>query len=621
MSEQPPLGLRQGPLIVGDESEPSSDSVEQASVTSSPSTRDRGGVELDLHEELVDCECWSDVLDIVHDERLSLTTRNLVTALKKLASLCRGMSRPEIQSQMQTEHYGVLQLLIQKHCPTMSAFQVVNAMYSMAVMGHADTKTLALCSMRVEAVLKDFNDRDVSSVLYAYASLKRSPSKELLEKLTVKAQQLVDLGLVAPQGISMILWSCATLGFCNHFLVTAITTAIEGRFPEGYTSQGVANIIWSLARLQRFSPVLVKAALSHFQAKAESYRPQECFNLLWAVARFRYHPQGAFANFLSCASRHASSLQPADIGNIFQALATFSQIVDPRDMGLLLSRTEQLLARFTPAEVCSLYWALGLLDETHQPVFSKLSDLIIGLHQNGSLTESLQRQVLQGFLSAKMAQAEVELPTDLLDSCKKAWISQCQDSPPSSLTRAVSDVLKELRVHHVVRQHAVGGLVSIDIALKPSPTRFVALQITGEHEQACNTGQLLGPLQFQRKLLEENGWEVKLLTAREYGAIPEDKRVLYLAEYMKSLGVSVRDETLRRAASLPDAGPGRSSRRAQMLRGVTGSGAGEAAWDLPRRSSSSWDREGPSEREADLLMRSREGERVRDRRREGGRRR
>ena len=48
----------------------------------------------------------------------------------------------------------------------------------------------------------------------------------------------------------------------------------------------------------------------------------------------------------------------------------------------------------------------------------------------------------------------------------------------------------------------------VDIALK-AREQYVALQMVREHEHSCNTGQLLGTVQFTRAVLEKNGWEVK----------------------------------------------------------------------------------------------------------------
>lgn len=65
-----------------------------------------------------------------------------------------------------------------------------------------------------------------------------------------------------------------------------------------------------------------------------------------------------------------------------------------------------------------------------------------------------------------------------------------------------------LQVRHEARRPTKDGLVLIDIALKPSPERFVALQVVQAEEMATNTGQLLATAHFHKDILERNGWEV-----------------------------------------------------------------------------------------------------------------
>lgn len=89
------------------------------------------------------------------------------------------------------------------------------------------------------------------------------------------------------------------------------------------------------------------------------------------------------------------------------------------------------------------------------------------------------------------------------------YLAQVQDAPQSPVHKEVAALLRKLRVKHEAKRPTRDGLVSIDIALQPTPTRFVALQIIGNHEMMVNTGKLTGPVLYQRQLLEKNGWEVR----------------------------------------------------------------------------------------------------------------
>jgi hypothetical protein len=60
-----------------------------------------------------------------------------------------------------------------------------------------------------------------------------------------------------------------------------------------------------------------------------------------------------------------------------------------------------------------------------------------------------------------------------------------------------------------------------------------------EHEHTCNTGQFLGPLQFQTQVLEMNGWEVRHVRAKDLKALNPASKPLFIADLVASMGVRV----------------------------------------------------------------------------------
>jgi hypothetical protein len=98
------------------------------------------------------------------------------------------------------------------------------------------------------------------------------------------------------------------------------------------------------------------------------------------------------------------------------------------------------------------------------------------------------------------------------------------------------------------------------------PRRFVALQLVAEYDTAVNSGQLLGPLAFKRKLLERSGWEVKYLLVKDLEATPAEMLPLLLMDLMKLLGQKALPRS--QSAATPAAKGRRGERSSKPARGV-----------------------------------------------------
>mmetsp|Transcript_21582 Transcript_21582/g.56291 ORF Transcript_21582/g.56291 Transcript_21582/m.56291 type:complete len:291 (-) Transcript_21582:395-1267(-) len=157
--------------------------------------------------------------------------------------------------------------------------------------------------------------------------------------------------------------------------------------------------------------------------------------------------------------------------------------------------------------------------------------------------------------------------------------------------RALPRIMQALGIRHGIGRPTTDGLVSVDIALRPGPDRFLALQVVEEHEHTANTGQFLGPQRFQSSVLEANGWEVKHVMAKDLRMLDEAAWPAFIAELLRNMGVRVS----------PDALAAAQARLAQGTRGAISKSVGVGG----RYSSSSGSRgldmlmeNGPRERRA-----------------------
>jgi hypothetical protein len=181
-----------------------------------------------LQQELLDCACWRDVMDVVEDEAAGMSARNLVLALSKLARGRKAAAAADAETAadpaadraalLASPGLSALLARLEDSLRTMTAFQAANALYSLALLGvrldgpSAPRPQLgAAADAAVARLAPSYNERDVASTLYAAAVSRRPPSDAAAVPLLRRAQALVARGEMAPRGVAMALWSCATL--------------------------------------------------------------------------------------------------------------------------------------------------------------------------------------------------------------------------------------------------------------------------------------------------------------------------------------------------------------------------------------------------------------------------
>ncbi len=103
----------------------------------------------------------------------------------------------------------------------------------------------------------------------------------------------------------------------------------------------------------------------------------------------------------------------------------------------------------------------------------------------------------------------------------------------------IATIVRSLRVQHELARPTKDGIALIDVAIRAQEDRFIALQIVMEHEHTCNTGQFLGPLQFQTRVLEMNGWEVRHVRAQDFKQLDHTSKPLFMSDLLRGMGVRV----------------------------------------------------------------------------------
>ncbi|KAG1681607.1 hypothetical protein FOA52_014115 [Chlamydomonas sp. UWO 241] len=336
-----------------------------------------------------------------------------------------------------------------------------------------------------------------------------------------------------PQGVGMLLHAVASVGYSNARLTGSACSVALDHLSE-FAPQGVANTLWALAKLGHYDAALVSGCLEQVsKCGAGQLRPQEAANMLWACQRLRHHPQDAATSGAASAT-----------------------------------------------ELAGIAWALALLGETRSPAFGAACAALPARFDAGEMDDGLLRQAFQALLCAKLSEAagaestpstsappsppSPVFPELMLDAMRGAWVAGIQRGAAraravGSPTRALSGLVsEELKVRHDAARTTKDGLVLIDIALRPTDERYVALQVLRDFDTprdssnpGCrcsvlrdfdttrNTGQLLGSVQFERQVLEKNGWEVKFLRYGDLLKVDEPARPYFIGEYLRNIGCRV----------------------------------------------------------------------------------
>lgn len=202
----------------------------------------------------------------------------------------------------------------------LNTFQLATSLYSCAVLQiplfSLKTGTFSMLLPALEtaicAQVKQFNDRDVSSTLYAYAQLKPHTAVDAARKqqsyntalqLARQAQRLISRKEMSGQSMSMVLWSLATLHSNNsgsndiaagsRSVVAGATRVLlqqEISFDQ-LGSQVVANSIWAAEKLGQADVQLLQKGCDWMAQNPQKCKVQEVLNVLWAAGAARYRPK------------------------------------------------------------------------------------------------------------------------------------------------------------------------------------------------------------------------------------------------------------------------------------------------------------------------------------------
>jgi hypothetical protein len=143
--------------------------------------------------------------------------------------------------------------------------------------------------------MEGFNTQNVANTLWGYATLGREPGDLMWEALASRAMLLA--GEMSPQNVANTLWAYATLREgggrqANVELVRALE-AVAARRIDGFSAQGISNVLWSLARMGlEMSPGLRQTISEHpsLPVRVGEMNAQNIANTVWALGVMGVEP-------------------------------------------------------------------------------------------------------------------------------------------------------------------------------------------------------------------------------------------------------------------------------------------------------------------------------------------
>ncbi|KAJ9534378.1 hypothetical protein QJQ45_016072 [Haematococcus lacustris] len=422
--------------------------------------------------------------------------------------------------------------------------------------------------------LGDFEPQGISMLLTACAELRYSNHQLMTSSAQALLGRLPDF---TPQGVSQSLRAYAKLGCLSHRVLTACLDQFQ-RTAAQYQAQELCGVLWSLAQARYQSPEVMSLAVRTLADRAPSLLPADFATIFYTLGTFGVHPGPRLMGLLTPPlTRLLPRCKPAELCNLYWGLGLIGEgshqlaasiaallpdcyamdqlpdsLLRQVFQGFLCAKMSAAAAqeqaatsgskadakaaaeqpgadvKFPPLMVAAMKrsWLAGLqsspapaqalaVQQGHVSTQPPSPQAATSRGQeegesDGEEEEGVEQEEEEG--EEEGASAEVD---DMSFKARVARQRTRQFRAPTTRSE-VASILEQLKVEFQAGQSTQDGLAVVHFALEPQPGRQVALQVLFEYQHTSNTGQLLGPAQFETRVLEMNGWE---LLQRAQGAL------------------------------------------------------------------------------------------------------
>lgn len=367
-------------------------------------------------------------------------------------------------------------------------------------------------------LMPDFQSQSMSNLLWGFCKLDVYP-QDLFEAAAAELVERFRTPELArqfrSQELSNSLYAFAQGNIINEQLLSAFERELSSSWLEvdssgrerrisrldDFTSQALANTLWSFANLRWYPVLLLEPVTRAVGRKLAQMSPQEISNSIWSYAKFAYHPGPVMVQY------------QVEVG--------------------------RRVPQFSGQSLTTTLWAMAALSATHCEGFVRLVDRFVELERQERFQEVQYNQVLQAVLLAQFEmqrvpgefRPEIDLPDDIVDRALQAWQAQQQAAKLSSFQLEVSAALGALGIEHELEHLTAVNLLSVDIAIV-SGGRKIAIEVDGPFHFSVNTNSPLGQTMIRRRLLRAVGWTVISVPYHTWYKLPPEARASYLSRLL-----------------------------------------------------------------------------------------
>ena len=261
----------------------------------------------------------------------------------------------------------------------------------------------------------------------------RVAAARLLPTLVSRARE--NLPRLQARSLATVAHCIGTYEHKDKELMAELAGLSEEAFPD-FTTQGLANLLWSFARLEvQPSQRWMDGFLRCCQAKLADFKPQEMSIILWSLAKLKFR---LTAGKLSAFLRHVQDNLPAysshSLSNVLWSMGTAEH--RPEDDWLEALASEMVapakLSSFTPQGLSQALWALSILrfqptEQFKRLVVARISqlqpacnavDLATFMYAYAALRMPRDSRVLQRLQSSTLDRMQSLLPSHM---AKTIW--------------------------------------------------------------------------------------------------------------------------------------------------------------------------------------------------------
>ena len=496
--------------------------------------------QLQLNKEILACESYAAVLDLVTPRLDSLSGVNVATALLTLARRAR-LSKASARLSRDARLAQLLRAA-ESLFGCMESRELSNALYACGQLGVTPPPDWLPRFWRASALkLGDFKPQELSNTLYASGRLGIAPPASWLQRYWEASALKLDE--FKPQELSNTLYASGQLGitppadWLPRYWHTSASKLSE------FKPQELSNTLYACGQLSITPTSDWWLRFWHTSAsKLGEFKTQELNNTFYACGQLRIVPPADWLlRFWDASSAKLGDFKPQELSNTLYACATLD-VAPPADWLQRFSHScARALPDTLPQDVANVVLALTMLALWDLPLLPSLFErLCCSLSHNiaGWSAEDWQHahQLYQVYQVAAVERPGLlaKPSPELLAAIRrrKAEEISAHGARTSNFHADVSACLMRMGIPHTNELWCERAERKVDIAIESTPP--VALEVDGPHH-FLQDGRQDGGTLLRNRMLAAHGWRVAVVDYRLWdGPKTQKQREEYLRRVLEA---------------------------------------------------------------------------------------